>query len=194
MNRIKRIIVATLLLCILIAGAAGCTPETDVPRQRVSSTNEIKSKRTTVDRSALETTEDNWKPVQAAEQVIQQRNPFRGFTDTILAEALLREKTKAEETARDALLPEQMYGTKDYRIVGVITGTAIPKVYVIDPGGNRFMLQTNSYLGNKGGTIASIRRDGIVVTEFVDGKIQPVEIPIYEENKDKKKIQLSLQP
>jgi Tfp pilus assembly protein PilP len=191
----KRHIMAAAILSLAFlcaAGTTGCTPETDVPVRRVSSTNEIKAKRTTFDRSALETTDDNWKPVQASEQIIQQRNPFHGFTDTLLAEALLREKAKEEEH-NDVQLPEQLYGTRDYRVMGVITGTADPKVYVVDPGGNRFILRRGSMIGNNNGSISSIRRDGIEIYERVGDKGQYIELPLYEENKDRKKIQLSLQ-
>ena len=192
-NCIKLAILSMGLLWI--ASSAGCTPDTGVKHTTVQRTTQLKSKRTSIDRSAIEMSEDNWKPVQASEQEISQRNPFRGFSDTLIAEQLMRQQSQ-ETMTTDVLVPEQLYPTKDYRVVGVITGTADPKVYVMDPSGNRFILRRGSLIGNNNGSISSIRRDGIEVYERVADKGMYVELPLYDDaNSDKKlnKIQLSLQ-
>lgn len=170
-----------------------CESETGVKHTTVSKSSQLKSKRTTLDRSVLEMSDDNWKPVQASEEEIHQRNPFRGFSDTMLAEQLMRQQN--QEQAEDILLPEQLYPTKDYKVVGIISGTADPKVYVMDPSGNRFILRRGSLIGNNNGSISSIRRDGIEVYERVADKGQYIELPLFDNsNNDKnKKIQLSLQ-
>lgn len=196
MNR-NRILIAFLSIGVLFSGTfmMGCTPETGVKHTTVNKSSELKSKRTTIDRSAIEVSSDNWKPVQAHEQEIHQRNPFRGFSDTLLAEQILR-KQSLEAAAADILLPEQLYPTKDYRVVGIISGTADPKVYIMDPSGNRFILRRGSLIGNNNGSISSIRRDGIEVYERVADKGQYVELPLYDDtrsDKKKNKIQLSLQ-
>lgn len=190
----KHIRKAVLLsLCVVFCGGvlSGCTPRTEVPVTRVKKSSNLKAKKTSFDRAQFAISHDNWKPVQVFEQIPNSRNPFRGFSDTILAEALLRESINAEGS--DLQLPEQLYGTRDYRVVGVITGTADPKVYVLDPAGNRFILRRGSLIGNNNGSISSIRRDGIEVYERVADKGQYIELPLYEEvDTEKKKIQLSL--
>ena len=191
------ILVAFLSLGLFFSGTAmmGCTPETGVKHTTVNRSTQLKSKRTALDRSAIEISADNWKPVQASDEEIHQRNPFRGFSDTLLAEQLMRQQSQ-EAAEADVLLPEQLYPTKDYRVVGVISGTADPKVYVMDPSGNRFILRRGSLIGNNNGSISSIRRDGIEVYERIADKGQYIELPLYDDkasdNKNKK-IQLSLQ-
>lgn len=190
----KHLMNAVLLsLCVVCSGGTfiGCTHKTDVQVTKVKKSSDLKAKRTTLDRTQFEMSQDNWKPVQAAEQIINPRNPFRGFSDTILAEALLREAINTEGS--DLQLPEQLYSTKDYRVVGVITGTADPKAYIVDPAGNRFILRRGSLIGNKNGSISSIRRDCIEVYERTTDKGEYIELPLYEEIEQKqKKIQLSL--
>lgn len=192
----KQIIKAALVsLCVLSVTSAvtGCTPTTSVPTRKVRDTAGMVPK-TVFDRSKIEVSTDNWKPVQDPEQLIYQRNPFRGFKDTILAEARMRQQSMEEHTS-ELQLPEQLYGTRDYKVVGVITGTADPKVYIVDPAGNRFILRRGSLIGNNNGSISSIRRDGIEVYERVADKGQYIELPLYDTEKSDKKshIQLSLQ-
>jgi Tfp pilus assembly protein PilP len=190
----KHLMNAVLLsLCVVCSGGAliGCTPKTDVPVTNVKKSSDLKTKRTNLDRTQFEMSQDNWKPVQAAEQIPSPRNPFRGFSDAILAETLLRESINTEGS--DLQLPEQLYGTRDYRVVGVITGTADPKVYIVDPAGNRFILRRGSLIGNNNGSISNIRRNGIEVYERIADKGQYIELPLYEEiEQNQKKIQLSL--
>lgn len=191
-HNLIRVAILSLGVMFSVGTISGCTPDTGVKTTKVKKASDVPSKRTSIVRSPLDVTVDGWKPVQAVDQAIQQRNPFRGFTDTLLAEALLRQQSKDEQNS-DTQLPEQLYGTRDYRVVGVITGTADPKVYVLDPSGNRFILRRGSQIGNNNGVISSIHRDGIEVYERVADKGQYVELPLYEENKDKTKISLSLQ-
>ena len=172
----------------------GCTPQTDVPVKKVKS-SELKVHHTAIDRSVLDQTDDNWTVVLGEKQVVNQRNPFRGFSDTILAENILRQQAQEEQNT-ELQLAEQLYPTRDYRVVGVITGTADPKVYVVDPSGNRFILRRGSLIGNNNGSISSIRRDGIEVYERVADKGQYIDLPLYEEASSSNKkgnIQLSLQ-
>ena len=191
-----------LITCLFFSLSAsglmlGCTPETDVKVTRVKKTSDVKSKRTSFDRAKLEMTSDNWKPIVADEQSIQIRNPFRGFSDTIVAEKMMKQQVQEEVGTTELQLPEQLYNTKDYRVVGVITGTADPKVYVVDPAGNRFVLRRGSLIGNNNGSISSIRREGVEVYERVGDKGQYVELPLYEKNSGgrsgQNNIQLTLQ-
>lgn len=193
----KQLIKAALLsLCAVgLCGAmAGCTPQTDVPVRKVKSSGELNVRHTAIDRNVLDQTEGNWQLVLSENQTVQPRDPFRGFTDIIMAEKMVRQQEQSEQVA-ELQLPEQLYPTRDYRVVGVISGTADPKVYVTDPSGNRFILRRGSLIGNNNGSISSIRRDGIEVYERVADKGQYIELPLYDSGDSTKKgnIQLSLQ-
>lgn len=179
------------IACAFAANA--CSTDTDVEITTVATTNQVSVKRVAFDRAQLEMTADNWKPVQAADQTIYPRNPFRGFTDTIMAENLRRLRAMEEQHESDTLLPEQVYPTRDYRVISVITGTADPKAYVIDPAGNRFVLRRGSLIGNNNGSISSIRREGIEVYERVADKGQYIELPLFEKpTNERSKIQIKL--
>jgi Tfp pilus assembly protein PilP len=190
---IKSLSVA-LILAFSGMTVCACTPDTGVKRTRVKKTSDTKSKRTSIDRAQLEMTADNWKPVLSTEKKMESRNPFRGFSDKIMAESLKRQRMKETSNPGETSLPEQLYNTKDYKVVAVITGTADPKVYVKDPAGNQFVLRKGSRLGNNNGSISSIHRNGIEVYELVAEKGQYIELPLYDaKGGEHKNIQISLQ-
>ena len=182
--------VLSLALCLAVAGM-GCDDDQGVAVTRVKSSRDIRAKKSTIDK--LPDTVDGMSPVQASEQVVQARNPFRGFSDTILAEAMMRQRIK-EEHLHDVQLPEQLYPTRDYKVISVITGTADPKAYVVDPSGNRFILRRGSLIGNNNGSISSIRREVIEVYERVADQGQYIELPLFDKPaSDNKSIQISIQ-
>lgn len=191
----KRIYAAFVLGLMMVGCQFGAD---DVAVTTVQTTSDIsvnKPKNYEFDRSVFEMTADNWKPVQVSEQQLSARNPFRGFSDTIMAENLRRLRAKEEQSPADALLPEQIYPTRDYKVVSVITGTADPKAYVVDPSGNHFVLRRGSLIGNNNGSISSIRREGIEVYERVADKGQYIKLPLFEKQSSsgRSKIQISLQ-
>ena len=180
-------------LCLAaIVSTISCEPDPGVPVRKVSSSSDVKVHKSTIDRNALEIAEGNWKPVKNWEIQMMGRNPFRGFTDTMLAELVQQQQMAAQGLAPEEQLPEQLYNVKDYTLVGVITGTAEPKAYVIDPAGNRFILRRGSLVGNNNGSVSSIRRDGIEVFEMISGEGVFIDVPLYDTKKDSG-IQMTLQ-
>jgi len=169
----------------------GCGPESTIPVHTVKTASQTEARRTLIDRSALETAEGNWKPVQNWEQIIVTRNPFRGFSDIMLAEIIQKSRIKDEEPMQGPQLQEQLYNSRDYRLIGVITGTAEPKAIVVDPAGNRFILRRGSLIGNNFGSVSSIRRDRIEIFEMVSGEGQYIELLLHD--KPTNDIQLTLQ-
>lgn len=161
----------------------GCEPDPGVPVRTVPTISDSTAHKSSIDRSALEMAEGNWMPVRNWEVQLSGRNPFRGFTDSMLAELAQQQLLKSEGVTTGEQLPEQLYSVHDYKLVGVITGTAEPKAFVVDPGGNRFVLRRGSLIGNNNGSVASIRRDGIEVFEMVSGEGTYIDIPLYDEAK-----------
>lgn len=184
----------TLVICMglaTLAGPMGCESDPGVPVRTVSSSEDSKVQRTAIDRSQLEQAEGNWKPVAAWNMQMESRNPFRGFSDKVLAELILKERTSEDIETKDMQLPEQLYNSKDYKLVGVITGTAEPKAFVIDPNGNRFVLQRGSLIGNNNGRVTNIRRERIEIFERFAGEGRYIDLPLYQE--ENKTIQLAIQ-
>ena len=96
---------ALAALCALCAPAfSACTPDTGIEVTTVKRTSDVSIKRSTINRADLEMSADNWKPVSAAEQTILPRNPFRGYTDTIMAENLRRLRAMEEQREADVLV------------------------------------------------------------------------------------------
>lgn len=185
------LISALTAVCALAFSA--CSVDTNVEVTTVKRTSDVTINRSTLNRAELEMSTDNWKPVQASEQTIFARNPFRGYTDTIMAENIRRMRAMEEQKQTDVLLPEQIYPTRDYKVVSVITGTPDPKVFVVDPAGNRFVLRRGSLIGNNNGSISSIRREGIEVYERIADKGQYIELPLFEKpTNERSKIQIKV--
>ena len=188
------------MLKLAIAGLAfstlsvftACEPDPGIPVYTVTDDEPAPAaKKYQIDPSILEVADGNWKPVKNWEIQINPRNPFRGFTDSMLAE-IAQKQMVTENTIAEELLPEQMYNVRDYSLISVITGTSDPKAYVIDPGGNRFILRRGSLIGNNNGSVSSIRRDGIEVFEMVSGEGVYIDIPLYTTDTESN-IKLTLQ-
>lgn len=162
----------------------GCEADPGVPVTQVQTASQIKTRRSSIDRSALEIADGNWKPVKSWEVQLSPRNPFKGFSDTMIAEMVQQQQLNADGAMAVEQLPEQLYNIKDYKLMGVITGTAEPKAFVIDPAGNRFVLRRGSLVGNNNGSVSSIRRDGVEVFEMISGEGVYIDIPLYETKKD----------
>ena len=184
-----------LSLCApFLCAFTGCSTKSNVPVRKIESTTQLSNQMTALDRSILDKTEDGWTVILGETQVKSHRNPFRGFNDVVAQNTKVHQAVQSDRES-DLQLPEQMYPTREYKVVGVITGTADPKVYIMDPGGNRFILRRGSLIGNNNGSIASIRRDSIEVYERVADKGQYIELPLYEDadSKGGSSIKLSLQ-
>lgn len=182
------------LFALFLCTSMGCSSETNVPVRTVQSTTQLNSQMTVLDRSILDKTEDGWTVILGETQVKSHRNPFRGFNDIVVQDTKVHQAVQSDRDS-ELQLPEQLYPTREYKVVGVITGTADPKVYIMDPGGNRFILRRGSLIGNNNGSIANIRRDSIEVYERVADKGQYIELPLYEDTDSKSRngIKLSLQ-
>ncbi|MFC1610149.1 pilus assembly protein PilP [Myxococcota bacterium] len=87
---------------------------------------------------------------------VGKRDPFRSY----LAD-MGRSKGKKEKNPEDT----EMFELDQYRLTGLVTGTAQPKAMVEDPDGKGHVLRIGSRLGKNGGRITRIAVDGIVVTE-----------------------------
>ncbi|MCL2325578.1 MAG: pilus assembly protein PilP [Proteobacteria bacterium] len=188
MHRPKGLLMLGFLSAVTICG---CSPESTVPVHTVKTASQTEARRTLIDRSALEIAEGNWRPVQSWDQVIIVRNPFRGFSDIMMAEIIQKSRLKDEDSIVGPQLQEQLYNSRDYRLIGVITGTAEPKAIVTDPAGNRFILRRGSLIGNNHGSVSSIRRDRIEIFEMISGEGQYIELPLHD--KPTSDIQLTLQ-
>ncbi len=91
------------------------------------------------------------------EESSQFRDPFRSFLREFQRKA---EGPVDEDTPRS---PTELYDVGQYKLVGVITGTPVPKAMVVDPTGYGHMIRPGDRIGKQGGRVAAIYGNEVVV-------------------------------
>lgn len=90
-------------------------------------------------------------------------NPFQSnmaaFTPTVEIEA----DVVAEETG--PVTPLQYYDTDSYKLVLIMSGTAIPKALVSDPQGKSYVIMVDTAIGNRQGRVVSITANEVRIDE-----------------------------
>ncbi|MCB9728760.1 MAG: pilus assembly protein PilP [Deltaproteobacteria bacterium] len=61
--------------------------------------------------------------------------------------------------------PLEQYALKDYRLMIIMSGTAVPKAVVVDPKSQAYVIQRDTRIGSKGGIVESITQYMVVVKE-----------------------------
>lgn len=89
------------------------------------------------------------------------RDPFRTVLD---------DQVEVEAPMADANCgPLCVWELDQLRVVAVVSGQASPVAMVEDPSGKGHLLRRGMSIGKRGGKITDIRRDRLVVTEFLRG-------------------------
>lgn len=154
MNRRTRIIgmnlVASLTLVVACSEEGAQSKVTAVPAVAPPAAAKVNA---TADASNKPVSTWSYSPVG-------KRDPFRSYLAD-LAEQATRpdDERRTEETEK--------YELDQYRLTGLITGTAQPKAMVEDPAGKGHVLHLGSHLGKRGGRVTRIGNDLIVVTEEI---------------------------
>ncbi len=61
--------------------------------------------------------------------------------------------------------PLEQYPLKEYRLMIIMSGTAVPKAVVVDPKSQAYVIQRDTRIGSKGGIVESITQYMVVVKE-----------------------------
>lgn len=113
-------------------------------------------------------------------------NPFKSnlaqFAPKV--QIVIEEKKKPVEK-KEPRSPLEYHPLNTYKLVAVISGTAIPKAMVVDSKGIAYIVRVGTPIGNEGGKVTSITSDGIVVE--IPGK-QPVVMKLMESSSEMAKI------
>ncbi len=99
--------------------------------------------------------DDNQKPFTYLP--VGKRDPFQSYLAELRAEGETHRNRKLE--------PTEKFELDQYRLTGLVTGTAQPKAMVEDPENKGYPLRIGSRLGKNGGVVTRITSTGIVVTE-----------------------------
>lgn len=97
-------------------------------------------------------------PIPYSYNPIGKRDPFRSYLEELSRRvAETRRVGRREET--------EEFELDQYRLTGIITGTAQPRAMVEDPNNRGHVLRVGSRLGKHGGRVTRISARGIVVSE-----------------------------
>ncbi|OGQ87419.1 MAG: hypothetical protein A2289_15205 [Deltaproteobacteria bacterium RIFOXYA12_FULL_58_15] len=173
---------AHLLAVTVIVAVSSCGDDEDRPAS-VPTTLESKVDKPKTAADADAKAEAEPAPPQWSYSPVGKRDPFRSYLTALAAESAVDQP----------LVDTQKYELDQYRLTGVVTGTARPSAMVEDPEGKGHTLWINSKLGKNGGIVTRIgmlRRSqkgvaviGIVVTEEIRSQTGdrirvPLEIPL----------------
>lgn len=75
------------------------------------------------------------------------------------------EKVETVELEQEERGPLQQYPLKEYRLLLIMSGTAVPKAVVVDPKSQAFVVQRDTRIGDKGGIVEAITQYDVVVKE-----------------------------
>ena len=103
---------------------------------------------------------------------VGKRDPFRSYLADLAEQSLERGPQRRREETEE-------YEIDQYRLTGIITGTAQPKAMVEDPSGRGHVLHIGTRMGKNGGRVSRISSGGIVVLEETrDPTGKKVRLPI----------------
>jgi hypothetical protein len=85
------------------------------------------------------------------------RDPFHSYLTEFEKKA---EGATAEEIAR---APTEAYDIGSFRVIGIITGTPVPKAMVIDPTGYGHVIRPGDRIGKQGGRVVAIYSNEVVI-------------------------------
>lgn len=88
---------------------------------------------------------------------VGKRDPFYSYLAEVQSTNEVQTERKREAT--------ETFELDQYRLTGLVTGTAQPRAMVEDPDGKGHLITINSRLGKRGGIVTRISNEGIIVTE-----------------------------
>ena len=88
---------------------------------------------------------------------VGKRDPFYSYIADL--------ESAQEAVAQRKHEPTEAFELDQYRLTGIVTGTAQPRAMVEDPEGKGHVIKIGSRLGKRGGVVTRISPDGLLVTE-----------------------------
>ena len=124
-------------------GGENSKPTTEVPKS--------------IKKAAAATAQQQEAAPQFSYSPVGKRDPFYSYLAEVQASAASQTERKREAT--------ETFELDQYRLTGLVTGTAQPRAMVEDPEGKGHVISINSRLGKRGGIVTRISNEGIIVTE-----------------------------
>ncbi|MBM4320383.1 MAG: pilus assembly protein PilP [Deltaproteobacteria bacterium] len=104
----------------------------------------------------------------AQEESSTYRDPFRSYLEEFEKRI---EGPEGEDTPRS---PTEMFAVGEYKVIGIITGTPVPKAMVVDPTGYGHVIRPGDRIGKQGGRVAAIYNNEVVVQGSLPGEDETV--------------------
>ncbi len=97
---------------------------------------------------------------------VGKRDPFMSIYEV---SNIKTENQTGGESKPTILSPLQRYDVQQFRITGIIWGTAAPMANVVDPSSHSHVVKPGSLIGRNWGKVTKIKKDSIIVSEVIGG-------------------------
>ena len=97
---------------------------------------------------------------------VGKRDPFMSIYEV---SNIKTDNSTGGENKPTILSPLQRFDVQQFRITGIIWGTAAPMSNVVDPEGRSHVVKPGSLIGRNWGKVTKIKKDSIIVSEVIGG-------------------------
>lgn len=117
-------------------------------------------------------------------------NPFRSNLAHFAPHVEVAEEEVEKEEKEEAKTPLEFYDVNSYKLVLIMSGTALAKALVVDPKGKGYIVQEGTKIGNRGGKVVSITATEVRIEEPGNPPIiKSLEPPAEEMEKELQAVQ-----
>ncbi len=171
-KKTTRIALAWLMILAFLAWA-GCEDESPA-------VNQVKSSKSAASATAAAKQAEQAKKADQAKKAeeerkitedyvyisVGKRDPFMSIYEVSNVKT---DSTSGGENKPTILSPLQRFDVQQFRITGIIWGTAAPMSNVVDPEGRSHVVKPGSLIGRNWGKVTKIKKDSIIVSEVIGG-------------------------
>ena len=99
------------------------------------------------------------------------KNPFWSNLDKYMPQIEMPEVNEDDEdVAETEIKPIEKFPPEDYKLIMIISGTAVPKAIMVDPDGGRHVVRKENRVGNRNGVVDVITEFDVIVKEPFEEK------------------------
>ena len=93
------------------------------------------------------------------------KNPFWSNLDKYMPQIEMTAVVDDDDAIDTQIDPLEKFPPEDYKLIMIISGTAVPKAIMVDPDGGRHVVRKENRIGNRNGVIDEITEFEIIVKE-----------------------------
>lgn len=93
------------------------------------------------------------------------KNPFWSNLDKYMPQIEMPVIVEDDGAIETEINPLEKFPPEDYKLIMIISGTAVPKAIMVDPDGGRHVVRKENRIGNRNGVIDEITEFEVIVKE-----------------------------